>query len=92
MISHSLITLPFMAVASLLIGPVGAALFITGWWWSREQYWAELRLREVGRRDVVRHVIPTIAAVWWPKRENMDLIAPAAVAWLLAAILSIAGV
>jgi hypothetical protein len=50
MISHSIITLVWMLVALgvhfIGVSPFLMAASATGWWWSREQYWDELKLRK----------------------------------------------
>jgi hypothetical protein len=88
MISHSLITVAWMTGALAIYAAFGlspwfAALFILGVWWSREQYWEELKLRQVGRRSLA-DVIVTMVMVFRPMRRNMDLFAPAAVAVVMA--------
>jgi hypothetical protein len=87
MISHSIITLVWMLVALgvhfIGVSPFLMAASATGWWWSREQYWDELKLRNEGRRSIA-DIAYTVVKVWWPERRNMDLIAPAIVAWVMA--------
>lgn len=84
MISHSAITAAFMLTTAWLIGPIAAAAFITGIWFSREQYWEELKFRAEGRGSL-RDVLLTIPMVFRPMRRNMDFFAPVAVAWVIAA-------
>ncbi len=89
MYSHSYITIAWMA-ATLPFGHPWASAFISiAWWWSREQYLTEYRLRKV-QRDSWRDVIFTIYDVWYPREKNMDLIAPAIVALVLALVIDIA--
>lgn len=86
--SHTFITLPWMLlgwVLSWFTSPwmfVVFAAFITGWWWSREQYWMELEWRKLRPpQDTPADVIKTLFLVWVWTEKNMDLIAPAITAW-----------
>jgi hypothetical protein len=96
MISHSLITLAWMLCAlgvkwllglksnawrMLVLGWTG---FIIGVWYSREQYWEELKYRERGEGAPLE-ILPTLVYMFVPARKNMDFILPAIIAVVMAA-------
>lgn len=96
MISHTIITIPAVLLGLALhwwLGapaPYTAAVAMTGLWFSREQYWDELKLRRVGR-DSWRDVLVTMAMVFRPMQRNMDFFAPVAVAWAMTAVYIVGG-
>lgn len=83
MFSHSAITAVFMLIAPWLIGPIVAAAFMTGIWFSREQYREEMKLRKVDR-DGWKDVLWTMCMVFRPMKRNLDFFAPVIVAWAMA--------
>lgn len=90
MYSHSAITATFMLATSWLIGPIMAAVFMSGIWFSREQYREEMKLRKV-RRDSWKDVLWTMLMVFRPMTRNRDFFAPVAVAWVIAGVFVWAG-
>lgn len=98
MFGHSTITAVWMLFAGLwcwllgdwFTGPLAFASFITGVWWSREQYWDEIKLRKVGR-DSWRDVLWTMLMILRPMERNLDLFTPVAVAWIMAAVYMLGG-
>ncbi|MCG2601425.1 MAG: hypothetical protein KBO59_28420 [Achromobacter sp.] len=96
MISHSLITLAWMISAlgwKWLLGLKSTAwrMFVLGWtgfiigvWYSREQYWEELKYRERGEGAPLE-ILPTLVYMFVPTQKNMDFILPAIIAVVLAA-------
>lgn len=96
MISHSLITLAWMLCAlgfRWLLGLKSNAwrMFVFGWtgfivgvWYSREQYWEELKYRERGEGAPLE-ILPTLIYMFVPARKNMGFILPAIIAVVLAA-------
>ena len=96
MVSHSLITLSWMLCAlglKWLLGLKSNAwrMFVLGWtgfiigvWYSREQYWEELKYRERGEGAPLE-ILPTLVYMFVPTRKNMDFILPVVMAVVLAA-------
>lgn len=96
MVSHSLITLSWMLCAlgfRWLLGlksnvwrmfVLGWTGFIIGVWYSREQYWEELKYRERGEGGPLE-ILPTLVYMFVPAQKNMDFILPAIIAVVLAA-------
>ena len=96
MISHSLITLAWMISAlgwKWLLGLKSHAwrMFVLGWtgfiigvWYSREQYWEELKYRERGEGAPLE-ILPTLVYMFVPTQRNMDFILPVVIAVVLAA-------
>lgn len=96
MISHSLITLAWMLWAlgfKWLLGLKSNAwrMFVFGWtgfiigvWYSREQYWEELKYRERGEGGPME-ILPTLVYMFVPTQKNMDFIAPSIIAVVFAA-------
>jgi hypothetical protein len=58
--------------------------FIIGVWYSREQYWEELKYRERGEGAPLE-ILPTLVYMFVPARKNMDFILPVVIAVVMAA-------
>ena len=96
MVSHSLITVSWMLCAlgfKWLLGLKSNAwrMFVLGWtgfiigvWYSREQYWEELKYRERGEGSPWE-ILPTLVYMFRPTQKNMDFILPVVIAMVIAA-------
>ena len=93
MLNHSLITVPAVLLGLALHWWFGvpvaytAAAVMSGVWFSREQYWEELTLRDTRvdsvRLNTWRDVLASMFMVFRPMERNLDFYVPVAVAWAM---------